>query len=214
MANKPIIRETLNQYLHLVKQITNQTTNDKMEKELTDLILSNEKNYNAYNALLQNQNEILKNLINDSAIIFVEEIIKVVAVRNNLKFDPTPDLFAGDQYSGVTLKSDLLKDLYIDIEFQDKNLESMLVACAILEGQKTEIHKDLGQKLSLHFHNSIQEKHEKFISYVWKNSSDMTLLSSFNLKDLKFNREIIPQLIESLDSIIKRMLKVVEMEYL
>src|SRR5690554_6612611 len=50
MAKKPIIRETLNQYLHLVKQITNQTTNNKMEQELTDLILSNEKNYNAYNA--------------------------------------------------------------------------------------------------------------------------------------------------------------------
>lgn len=43
MANKPIIRETLNQYLHLVKQITNQTTNDKMEKELKQLIINNKE---------------------------------------------------------------------------------------------------------------------------------------------------------------------------
>ena len=32
MANKPIIRETLNQYLTLIKQLTNQTTNNKMEQ--------------------------------------------------------------------------------------------------------------------------------------------------------------------------------------
>jgi len=43
IANKPIIRETLNQYLHLVKQITNQSTNDKMEKELKQLIINNKE---------------------------------------------------------------------------------------------------------------------------------------------------------------------------
>lgn len=213
MANKPIIRETLNQYLHLVKQITNQTTNDKMEKELTELILSNERNYNAYNTLLQNQNDVIKSLINDSANIFIEEVIKVVAINNKLKFEVTSDLYTGNQYSGITLKSDVLKDLYIDIEFQDTYLNSMLVACAILGDRKTEIHKDLGEKFSEEFHNSVQDKHERFISYLWKKSSDMNLLSNVNLKELKFNKEIIPQLIEALDSIIKRMMKVIEAEY-
>lgn len=43
MANKPIIRETLNQYLFLVKQLTNQTTNDKMEEEIIKLIINNKE---------------------------------------------------------------------------------------------------------------------------------------------------------------------------
>lgn len=65
MANKPIIRETLNQYLQLVKQITNQTTNNKMEQELTDLII---KNKDAVKALLDAHNTLeneVKNKVNE-----------------------------------------------------------------------------------------------------------------------------------------------------
>lgn len=40
----PIIRETLVQYLHLIKKLTNQTTNDKMNLELIKTILSSEAN--------------------------------------------------------------------------------------------------------------------------------------------------------------------------
>ena len=38
MANKPIIRESLNQYLVLVKQLTNQSTNNKMKEEIINLL--------------------------------------------------------------------------------------------------------------------------------------------------------------------------------
>lgn len=41
MANKAIIRETLNQYLNLVKNLTNQTSNNNMANEIKDLILKN-----------------------------------------------------------------------------------------------------------------------------------------------------------------------------
>ncbi|ESU27657.1 hypothetical protein FSS13T_01260 [Flavobacterium saliperosum S13] len=37
----PIIRETLAQYLHLIKKLTNQSTNKKMSSEIQDLILAN-----------------------------------------------------------------------------------------------------------------------------------------------------------------------------
>lgn len=40
----PIIRETLVQYLHLIKKLTNKTTNKKMEEEILDTILNNPKN--------------------------------------------------------------------------------------------------------------------------------------------------------------------------
>src|SRR5690554_3719367 len=61
MANKPIIRETLNQYLHLVKQITNQTTNNKMEKELEQLII---KNKDAVKTLLDAHNSLENEVVN------------------------------------------------------------------------------------------------------------------------------------------------------
>ena len=40
----PLIRETLVQYLYLIKKLTNQTTNKKMEDEILDNILNNPKN--------------------------------------------------------------------------------------------------------------------------------------------------------------------------
>jgi hypothetical protein len=38
MHSLPIIRETLVQYLHLIKKLTNQTTNDKMSEEIVELL--------------------------------------------------------------------------------------------------------------------------------------------------------------------------------
>lgn len=108
MANKPIIRETLNQYLHLVKQITNQTTNNKMEKELTDLILSNEKNYNAYHTLLQNQNEITQQLVNESANIFIKQVVMVVAEKYSLEIEPLEKVVIKDDWGIDFISENLL----------------------------------------------------------------------------------------------------------
>lgn len=39
--DKPMVREVLNQYIFLIKKLTNQTTNEKMKKEIIDLIKKN-----------------------------------------------------------------------------------------------------------------------------------------------------------------------------
>ncbi len=41
MANKPIIRETLNQYLFLIKSLTNQSNNNKMSDEIVERMKEN-----------------------------------------------------------------------------------------------------------------------------------------------------------------------------
>lgn len=82
MANKPIIRETLIQYLYLVKQITNQTRNDKMEQELAQLII---KNKSAAKTFLEGYN-VLKNKLT----LKVEELHNLISqstdVIKNLTF--------------------------------------------------------------------------------------------------------------------------------
>lgn len=72
MANKPIIRETLNQYLYLVKQLTNQTSNNKMAQEILNLIFVNEHNFNSAKEIVKALNErdrevdnMLDGLVND-----------------------------------------------------------------------------------------------------------------------------------------------------
>ncbi len=41
-SDHPILKETIKQYIFLIKQLTNQTTNNKMEKEIVNIIIENE----------------------------------------------------------------------------------------------------------------------------------------------------------------------------
>lgn len=84
MANKPIIRETLNQYLHLVKQLTNQTTNKKMEKEIMNLILGNENHLRAAKNIYQNYPTIIKEAsLNQTKVL--AEILKKHGVEASIE---------------------------------------------------------------------------------------------------------------------------------
>ena len=67
--NRPKLKESLSQYNHLLKKLTNQTTNNIMAKEVSDIIINNfvasseiYKNYeSAYNELYKRLLEELKN---------------------------------------------------------------------------------------------------------------------------------------------------------
>lgn len=215
MANKPIIRETLNQYLTLVKQLTNQTTNNKMEQELTDLILSNENNFIAFKALLQNQNDITSKLVRESSEIFIEKVINVVALRNTLNVKIDNGFFEGKKEAGVTFYNvDILKDLCIDIEFQENGLNLAAIACSVNQIEKSQKHENLAFKFQNSFHNGIVESnHNRFLFSLYTKSSDMFGIHNINLQELKFNQSQISDLIEIYDSIIKRFLLVIKNEY-
>lgn len=54
MANKPFIRESLNQYLVLVKQLTNQSTNNKMKEETINILTKSSENIMAAKMIADN----------------------------------------------------------------------------------------------------------------------------------------------------------------
>lgn len=144
--------------------MVNQTTNNKMEKELTDLILSNEKNYNAYHTLLQNQNEITQQLVNESANIFIKQVVKVVAEKYSLEIEPLEKGVVKDNW-GIDFTSEnlLRKGLRIRIQFR-KNLELPLVGYSVFDYKdKNEELKNLKEKFSGVFHNIEKEEHDWFI---------------------------------------------------
>ena len=55
-VNHPMLRETISQYINLIKQLTNQTTNENMENEIIDFIFGNNKNLKSYFEIHSNQN--------------------------------------------------------------------------------------------------------------------------------------------------------------
>ena len=74
MANKPIIRESLNQYLVLVKQLTNQSSNIKMKDEIINLVFQNEKNLISFIEIQKLNNEFYKYIIENKLIPDLKEI--------------------------------------------------------------------------------------------------------------------------------------------
>lgn len=213
-VNHPIVRETINQYINHLKNLTNQDMDAKNSEELSNLILNSESNFAAFNILMQNQGKIYQRLINDSAKILEEEVVKIVALKNSLKYEFDNDLYKGLKESYVRFfDENILKDLYITIEFQEPNLRLPAIACCV-STTKNERHEQLSHHFLDLFNNSYPElEHPKFIFSLYLKSDDMNVLNNIEFDKLKFNKDAVHQLIESLDQIIKRLLNVVELHY-
>ncbi len=82
----PILRETLTQYIYLIKQLTNQTTNVIMKEEIVKLIVSNEENIKTFFEL---QREDIINSVRKPLILKLEAQMEELAQKLNLslKFD-------------------------------------------------------------------------------------------------------------------------------
>jgi PD-(D/E)XK nuclease superfamily len=77
-ATHALLRETLTQYIYLIKYLTNQTLNKKMEKELIDLMLKKPENFQAYEQI---------RFLNIRGIVYYEKIelqLKLLAGRLGL----------------------------------------------------------------------------------------------------------------------------------
>ena len=97
MANKPIIRETLNQYLFLIKSLTNQSNNNKMGDEIVKIILKDEDSFETAKQINKSLNYIDQQLntrlddIVEIGLKEVENIRKTItsnAVFENFKILP------------------------------------------------------------------------------------------------------------------------------
>lgn len=66
-VNHPILRETMTQYINLIKQLTGQTMNDDMKNEIVDEVIKDNDSLNAFFEIKNNINEvkyaIFKNII-------------------------------------------------------------------------------------------------------------------------------------------------------
>lgn len=62
-VNHPILRETITQYIYLLKQLTNQTTNNNMKKEIAEIIAQNSAFINSAEEIWKNPDEIKLQII-------------------------------------------------------------------------------------------------------------------------------------------------------
>ena len=75
-SSLPILRETITQYIYLIKKITNQTINNKMSEELQKLITNSADNFNAAQSILNEAQKAKEAIFNHYWKIVSEEILE------------------------------------------------------------------------------------------------------------------------------------------
>lgn len=91
-VNYPMVRETIKQYMHLIKQLTHQTTSKKMQNEILENILNDGAKLDAAQIIAENWMEVKKEAI--------YKLGKEIAKQKGYSFKPEID--------GFSLRSDKL----------------------------------------------------------------------------------------------------------
>jgi hypothetical protein len=117
MVNKPIIRETLNQYLFLIKSLTNQSNNNKMSDEIVNIMAKN----------LDSSFEIYKNFTTLKTNLFISFIEKIKnKFSNEIIIDFSPQGI-GKMHSNVTFKKNNWDNIKVMLYFNGNDFSSVII---------------------------------------------------------------------------------------
>lgn len=64
-SNFPLVRETLSQYIYLIKSLTHQTTNDKMKNEIVEILTSSKEKMDVAQIIFENWDECKKSVVHN-----------------------------------------------------------------------------------------------------------------------------------------------------
>jgi hypothetical protein len=120
--DNPLLRETLTQYIVLVKQLTGQARSREMEKEILDIIVKDAGNVEAAFLISQNINEVKVQLLKDKFMPLMEKIEKENGVVLDDYEDSFEEWFLKD-VAGFSFKKPEWKNFKIIFEFEKGNLQ-------------------------------------------------------------------------------------------
>jgi hypothetical protein len=135
MANKPIIRETLNQYLFLIKSLTNQSNNNKMSEEILKIIMKDKDNFDSYITLINAQDKLKAEILKKE---FTDTILQNIANKHNLTLIVDNGFYFGVTYKGFLFKNEKLENenLCIRFDYQSSNYRDVLFGLAYIDNTK------------------------------------------------------------------------------
>lgn len=117
-ANHPMLRETLLQYIYLIKSLTNQSTNKKMSMEIVNQILHNSESVEAFFDIFGSKKDVYRHLLEN----YLKKDLESLANELGLEFDYNLSLDK-KKFNGFSFKHTSWIDLEIRFGFdgQDTN---------------------------------------------------------------------------------------------
>jgi hypothetical protein len=154
-VNIPILRETITQYINLIKTLTGQNINIKMSQDIAKRILKDKESFEAYQNLLDSEKEVRQQVLNE---IF-PDLIKSVKFNHKLESNDIAELFNENlKWRSVSFTNESLKMLGLSICFSF-NFERSFYG--ILYGFRYETNGVYNEKLEI-----IKQKFDKEFDIV------------------------------------------------
>ncbi len=126
-VDKPTLRETIKQYINLVKKLTNKNINTEMNEELTGLFTKNEENFDSFIAIRDLKDSIKNQIVREKVLPTLTELKnEFQEMDSDVVFDFNEDHILNSSKNYLDLlkfqnKSLIDKDLIIVFQFQKKN---------------------------------------------------------------------------------------------
>jgi hypothetical protein len=191
----PFLREVVNQYIILIKQLTGQARSKKMEKEIIELVAKDADTISSFfNIRSINSDEVAKYVIKTKCIPCLEELAK----KYQLELLPVEDDYFKEEW-GFYFKKTTWKNTQIVFPFGDR-LKDLWYAIAIFG-------EDKSKDLELYLKNYANYKHhDTWCLYKemekYKNWTDKDVIMKLCLHD--------NDVILTMEDKIKELLKIIE----
>ncbi len=110
-AHAPLVRETITQYINLIKVLTGQNINSRMNEQITKSILHDKDSLEAFFTLLGSKEHVINELLKK-----LEAQCKEIGAEFKLQLDFDPDVSAA--HCGFAFSDDEMKQRNLEIRFQ------------------------------------------------------------------------------------------------
>jgi hypothetical protein len=135
--DNPILRETITQYIVLIKQLTGQARSKEMQEKYLDIIVKDVDNLSAAFYISHNINDIKLRVIKDKFIPLIEDLVKN---KPGLKIEM--DLDCSDPYKGFSIIKQEWKNCKMEFGFFKGDFKDMFYGFS---------GKDISQELKNYF---------------------------------------------------------------
>lgn len=83
----PILRETITQYIHLIKKLTRQNINTKMSEDIANRVIKDEQSFEAFSSLVKATDEVRKQIFLQELFPLIGEIAKTFDLELGINQD-------------------------------------------------------------------------------------------------------------------------------
>ncbi|MDZ7774415.1 MAG: hypothetical protein U5L09_01765 [Bacteroidales bacterium] len=82
-VDSPVLRETIKQYINLIKKLTNQNLNRKMNEDIINRVLKDQDSFKAFTSLVNTKKDLIEYSVKDKIVPLLEKISE----ESNLKLE-------------------------------------------------------------------------------------------------------------------------------